>query len=143
MKIMEPWAIQSGFSIGSLQTFKSRNEIMMLYHPCSSESPKEQNAPVTTRKDENRKLPSNPEEVEDLRRSSATNPLIVFTFDELKKITENFRQDYMLGGGGFGIVYKGFVTKDLSKGLHPVPVAVKVHDGDNSFQGHREWLVIC
>ena len=115
----------------------------MLYHPGSSESPKEQNAPVTTRKDENRKLPSNPEEVEDLRRSSATNPLIVFTFDELKKITENFRQDYMLGGGGFGIVYKGFVTKDLSKGLHPVPVAVKVHDGDNSFQGHREWLVIC
>ncbi|GFZ20813.1 protein kinase superfamily protein [Actinidia rufa] len=99
-----------------------------------------ENAPVTTRKDENRKLPSNPEEVEDLRRSSATNPLIVFTFDELKKITENFRQDYMLGGGGFGIVYKGFVTKDLSKGIHPVPVAVKVHDGDNSYQGHREWL---
>ncbi|XP_034688909.1 probable serine/threonine-protein kinase PBL16 isoform X2 [Vitis riparia] len=87
-----------------------------------------------------RKLPSNPEEVEDLRRDSAANPLIVFTFNELKQITGNFRQDYVLGGGGFGSVYKGFITEDLMEGLQPLPVAVKVHDGDNSFQGHREWL---
>ena len=89
-----------------------------------------------------RKLPSNPEEVEYLRRDSAANPLIVFTFNELKQITGNFRTDYVLGGGGFGSVYKGFVTEDLREGLQPLPVAVKVHDGDNSFQGHREWLVI-
>ncbi|KAL7174719.1 hypothetical protein ACSBR2_033873 [Camellia fascicularis] len=85
-------------------------------------------------------LPSNPEEVEHLRRSAAANPLIVFTFDELKIITGNFRQDHMLGGGGFGSVYKGFITEDLGKGLQTTPVAVKVHDGDNSYQGHREWL---
>ncbi|PSR86917.1 Receptor-like protein kinase [Actinidia chinensis var. chinensis] len=126
--------------MGNCCRSKCEPSIYRVSSNAKSESPKEQNAPVTSRKDENRKLPSNPEEVEDLRRSSATNPLIVFTFDELKKITENFRQDYMLGGGGFGIVYKGFVTKDLSKGIHPVPVAVKVHDGDNSYQGHREWL---
>ena len=89
-----------------------------------------------------RKLPSNPEEVEYLRRDSAANLLIVFTFNELKQITGNFRTDYVLGGGGFGSVYKGFVTEDLREGLQPLPVAVKVHDGDNSFQGHREWLVI-
>lgn len=92
------------------------------------------------RKDDD-KLPSNPDEVEDLRRSVAANPLIVFTFDELKAITDNFRQDHMLGGGGFGSVYKGFATEELKKGLQPIPVAVKVHDGDNSYQGHREWLV--
>ncbi|KAI4344975.1 hypothetical protein L6164_012145 [Bauhinia variegata] len=86
------------------------------------------------------KLPSNPEEVEDLRRDSATNPLIVFTYDELKIITKNFRQDHFLGGGGFGRVYKGFISEDVSKRLPPLPVAVKVHDGDNSHQGHREWL---
>ncbi|PHU29828.1 putative receptor-like protein kinase [Capsicum chinense] len=86
------------------------------------------------------KMPSNPEEVEDLRRRSATNPLIVFSFDELKIMTGNFRQDYMLGGGGFGSVYKGYITQDLREGFQPITVAVKVHDGDNSYQGHREWL---
>ena len=90
---------------------------------------------------EGSKLPSNPEEVEDLRGTTATNLLIAFTFDELKAITGNFRQDYVLGGGGFGSVFKGFVTQDLKEGLQPLQVAVKVHDGDNSFQGHREWLV--
>ncbi|KAJ9697674.1 hypothetical protein PVL29_007006 [Vitis rotundifolia] len=104
-----------------------------------SESPKDQSPSVKPMKDI-RKLPSNPEEVEDLRRDSAAKPLIVFTFNELKQITGNFRQDYVLGGGGFGSVYKGFITEDLREGLQPLPVAVKVHDGDNSFQGHREWL---
>ncbi|THG20554.1 hypothetical protein TEA_005194 [Camellia sinensis var. sinensis] len=109
-------------------------------HPTPNQSPKEQSPSVEARKDDDSKLPSNPEEVEHLRRSAAANPLIVFTFDELKTITGNFRQDHMLGGGGFGSVYKGFITEDLGKGLQTTPVAVKVHDGDNSYQGHREWL---
>jgi hypothetical protein len=88
------------------------------------------------------KLPSNPEEVEDLRRvDSSANPLIAFTYIELKIITSNFRPDHVLGGGGFGSVYKGFISQELREGLPSLPVAVKVHDGDNSHQGHREWLV--
>lgn len=105
-----------------------------------SESPKDQSPSAKPRNDD-RKLPSNPEEVENLRRDSAANPLIAFAFNELKIMTGNFRQDHMLGGGGFGNVYKGFIAEDLRKGLPPLPVAVKVHDGDNSYQGHREWLV--
>uniref|UniRef100_A0A453M7R5 Protein kinase domain-containing protein n=1 Tax=Aegilops tauschii subsp. strangulata TaxID=200361 RepID=A0A453M7R5_AEGTS len=61
------------------------------------------------------------------------------------RITKNFRQDSVLGGGGFGSVYKGCVTNDLGEGLaieELLRFAVKVHDGDNSYQGHREWLVI-
>ncbi|KAL9270414.1 putative serine/threonine-protein kinase PBL16 [Drosera capensis] len=87
-----------------------------------------------------KKLPSNPEEVEDLRRDSATNPLTVFTFEEIKIVTANFRPDRLLGGGGFCSVYKGFVSDDLQEELKPLQVAVKVHDGCNSHQGHREWL---
>lgn len=88
------------------------------------------------------RMPSNPEEVEDLRREQGTNPLIAFTFLELKTITGNFRKDHVLGGGGFGRVYKGYVPRDLRQGIHPIDVAVKVHDGNRSFQGHREWLVV-
>lgn len=106
-----------------------------------SESPNDQSPSELKAKNEESKLPTNPEEVEHLRRSSATNPLIVFTYDELKAITGNFRQDHLLGGGGFGSVYKGFISDDLKEELEPIPVAVKVHDGDNSYQGHREWLV--
>lgn len=131
--------VLSGFSIMGNCWCKWKPSIYRVSSNAKSESPKDQSPSVKPMKDI-RKLPSNPEEVEDLRRDSAANPLIVFTFNELKQITGNFRQDYVLGGGGFGSVYKGFITEDLMEGLQPLPVAVKVHDGDNSFQGHREWL---
>ncbi|XXG65282.1 hypothetical protein AAC387_Pa05g3029 [Persea americana] len=105
-----------------------------------SESPKNQ-SPSLREGVGPTKLPSNPEEVEDLRRDTGVNPLIAFTFNELKVVTGNFRQENLLGGGGFGSVYRGFIGEDLKKeGLEPLQIAVKVHDGDNSFQGHREWL---
>ncbi|KAE9602914.1 putative protein kinase RLK-Pelle-RLCK-VIIa-2 family [Lupinus albus] len=99
----------------------------------------QQNQAIKQRNDDS-KLPSNPEEVEVLRRDSAVNPLVAFTYDELKIITGNFRPSSVLGVGRFGSVYKGFISEELRHGLPPLAVAVKVHDGDNSHQGHREWL---
>ncbi|XP_015697141.2 probable serine/threonine-protein kinase PBL16 [Oryza brachyantha] len=102
------------------------------------ETPKIQSPSERDRSDES-KLPKNAKEVEELRLdSSARNPLVAFPFEKLRSVTSNFAQDSLIGGGGFGRVYKGSVA--AAEGAELQRVAVKVHDGDNSFQGHREWL---
>ena len=66
-----------------------------------------------------------------------------FTFSELKCATRNFRPESLLGEGGFGCVFKGWIEEN---GTAPVKagtgltVAVKTlnHDG---LQGHKEWVV--
>ncbi|KAH6812955.1 Protein kinase superfamily protein [Perilla frutescens var. frutescens] len=57
-----------------------------------------------------------------------------FTFRELASATKNFRQEYLLGEGGFGRVYKGHLDKTNQM------VAVKQLDR-NGLQGNREFLV--
>lgn len=61
----------------------------------------------------------------------------VFSYNELKVATRNFRPDSTLGQGGFGIVYKGWI--DEMEGAGFKVVAVKVLN-QNGSQGHREWL---
>ncbi|KAL8161526.1 hypothetical protein V2J09_013015 [Rumex salicifolius] len=64
-----------------------------------------------------------------------------FSFNELKNATKNFRPDTLLGEGGFGCVYKGWIDHQLnlaSSGSGMV-VAVKKLKPEG-FQGHREWL---
>ncbi|KAJ8472006.1 hypothetical protein OPV22_026349 [Ensete ventricosum] len=56
-----------------------------------------------------------------------------FTFRELAAATKNFRQDCLLGEGGFGRVYKGRLENGQV-------VAVKQLDR-NGLQGNREFLV--
>ncbi|CAN6439824.1 unnamed protein product [Victoria cruziana] len=105
-----------------------------------SESPNTQSSTQETSEKDEGNYPTNPKEVEDLRRNLAANPLVVFTFTELKTITENFKRNRVLGEGGFGSVFRGTIPKGMREGLEPLDVAVKVHDGERSFQGHREWL---
>ncbi|KAL3517790.1 hypothetical protein ACH5RR_020379 [Cinchona calisaya] len=57
-----------------------------------------------------------------------------FTFRELATATKNFRQECLLGEGGFGRVYKGQLQKTGQE------VAVKQLDR-NGLQGNREFLV--
>ncbi|MED6139747.1 putative serine/threonine-protein kinase pbl3 [Stylosanthes scabra] len=65
-----------------------------------------------------------------------------FTLNDLKNVTGNFSPENLIGEGGFGYVYKGWVnahTIKLVSGTGTVPVAVKKLKSQG-FQGHKEWL---
>ncbi|CAN0901252.1 Serine/threonine-protein kinase RIPK [Linum grandiflorum] len=77
--------------------------------------------------------------MEDISNSFVGSKLYVFTFAELRLITQNYARVNLLGEGGFGPVYKGFVDDKLKPGLKAQPVAVKSLDLDG-LQGHKEWV---
>ncbi|KAL6597464.1 hypothetical protein ACP70R_046904 [Stipagrostis hirtigluma subsp. patula] len=83
--------------------------------------------------------PSTPWTIEDAKNIAIYNNVIAFTLFELETITKSFRTDYILGEGGFGTVYKGYIDENVRVGLKSLPVAVKVLNKDGH-QGHREWL---
>ncbi|XP_010429651.1 PREDICTED: serine/threonine-protein kinase At5g01020-like [Camelina sativa] len=84
--------------------------------------------------------PSSPMSVmDDLSHSFTSQKLRMFTLSELRMITHNFSRSNMLGEGGFGPVYKGFIDDKVKPGLEAQPVAVKALDL-HGHQGHREWL---
>nr|ACF86137.1 unknown [Zea mays] len=62
-----------------------------------------------------------------------------FGLGELRGVTHDFSSNFLLGEGGFGAVYKGFVDAGMRPGLDAQPVAVKQLNAAG-FQGHREWL---
>lgn len=83
---------------------------------------------------------STPRNADDPRHKVASAKVISFSLFELETITKSFRSDYILGEGGFGTVYKGYIDENVRVGLKSLPVAVKVLNKDG-LQGHREWLV--
>lgn len=85
-------------------------------------------------------ISSSPQAIDDLSTSMAGPKLHTFSLEELREVTHNFSWSNVIGEGGFGPVYKGFVDDKLRPGLKAQPVAVKRLDLDG-LQGHREWLV--
>ncbi|CBI20734.3 unnamed protein product, partial [Vitis vinifera] len=83
--------------------------------------------------------PGSPLSVDDISNSLIGSNLYTFTLAELREITHNFSPSNLLGEGGFGPVYKGFIDEKLRPKLKAQPVAVKLLDLDG-LQGHREWL---
>ncbi|EEF42172.1 probable serine/threonine-protein kinase PBL3 [Ricinus communis] len=68
--------------------------------------------------------------------------LKAFCFNELKNATRNFRPDSLLGEGGFGYVFKGWIDEHTLSAARPgsgMVVAVKKLKPEG-FQGHKEWL---
>ncbi|KAF6172686.1 hypothetical protein GIB67_042009 [Kingdonia uniflora] len=84
---------------------------------------------------------STPRRINDdpLLKNSIPDTVIAFTLFELETITKSFRSDYILGEGGFGTVYKGYIDDNDRVGLKSLPVAVKVLNRQG-LQGDREWL---
>ncbi|KAF5737169.1 hypothetical protein HS088_TW13G00047 [Tripterygium wilfordii] len=67
-----------------------------------------------------------------------------FSFSELKTATRNFRPDSVLGEGGFGSVFKGWIDQHSLTAAKPgtgMVIAVK-RLNQEGFQGHKEWLVL-
>uniref|UniRef100_A0A5B7BXP9 non-specific serine/threonine protein kinase n=1 Tax=Davidia involucrata TaxID=16924 RepID=A0A5B7BXP9_DAVIN len=65
-----------------------------------------------------------------------------FAFNELKTSTRNFRPDSVLGEGGFGCVFKGWIDEHTFTAAKPgtgMVIAVK-RLNQEGFQGHKEWL---
>lgn len=68
-----------------------------------------------------------------------------FTFTELKNATKNFKPDMLLGQGGFGKVYKGYIDEKVlgSKIVSGSTTVVAVKKlNSESVQGFQEWQVL-
>lgn len=66
-----------------------------------------------------------------------------FTINEVRTATRNFRPDSMVGEGGFGCVFKGWIDEHTLAPTKPgtgFVIAVKRLNQESS-QGHSEWLV--
>lgn len=84
--------------------------------------------------------PSTPKFSEELKFASCMRK---FTFNGLKVATRNFRPESLLGEGGFGCVFKGWIEENGTAPVKPgtgLTVAVKTLN-HNGHQGHKEWLV--
>ncbi|PWA58844.1 serine/threonine-protein kinase, active site protein [Artemisia annua] len=99
----------------------------------------EKNIPNTTKTKKNVIIKE--EEPKSSQGQIVTPRLKEFTYAELRSATKNFRPATILGEGGFGQVFKGWVdgvTYVPTKPGFGIPVAVKKSDSD-SFQGLKEW----
>lgn len=79
---------------------------------------------------------------EQMRHSTSSNNLRAFSFSDLKSATRNFRPDSVLGEGGFGCVFKGWIDEQGFMATRPgtgLVIAVKKLNQEG-LQGHKEWL---
>lgn len=108
----------------------------------ADQSPSKQNAPELL---EVKSVSSSllvPKNVTDLRQNPGYNNVNIFTYEEMTLATKHFRPDFILGEGGFGVVYKGVIDESVRPCYETTYVAIKELNPDG-LQGDREWLVFA
>ncbi|CAI8596334.1 unnamed protein product [Vicia faba] len=73
---------------------------------------------------------------------SISSKLKSFSLIDLKEATKNFRRENLIGEGGFGRIFKGWIDENTYIPTKPgsgIVVAIK-NLKPESFQGHKEWL---
>ncbi|KAM7499277.1 hypothetical protein LguiA_023691 [Lonicera macranthoides] len=84
-------------------------------------------------------VPLTPRSQDEILQSSN---LKSFGFNDLRTSTRNFRPDSVLGEGGFGCVFKGWIDEKTFTAAKPgtgMVIAVKKLN-QVGLQGHKEWL---
>lgn len=95
---------------------------------------------LSSRRSSGSSMPLTPRGENEILESSK---LKSFGFNDLKVATRNFRPDSVLGEGGFGCVFKGWIDEHSFKATRPgtgIVIAVK-RLNQEGLQGHKEWLV--
>ncbi|KAI3816050.1 hypothetical protein L1987_15735 [Smallanthus sonchifolius] len=84
-------------------------------------------------------VPPSPRSQTEILQSGDLKP---FSFNVLKSSTRNFQPDSVLGEGGFGSVFKGWIDEQSIAAARPgtgTVIAVK-RLNQEGLQGHQEWL---
>lgn len=85
-------------------------------------------------------VPPTPRSQDEILQSSNMKS---FALNDLKAATRNFRPDSVIGEGGFGSVFKGWIdehTFAAARAGSGIVIAVK-RLNQEGWQGHTEWLV--
>lgn len=120
-------AILSCYWLAGLTSFNSKRGDEELSH-------------ISTSKVSSDSIPPTPRSEDEILQCSN---LKSFSFNELRTATRNFRPDSVVGEGGFGSVFKGWIDEHSLTPTRPgtgLVIAVKRLNREGP-QGHKEWLV--
>ncbi|KAJ1394313.1 Serine-threonine/tyrosine-protein kinase, catalytic domain [Sesbania bispinosa] len=136
----KPVAHVSSSNIGGSKKPQSRSQSRPQSKPQSKPHSKPQSKPKQYSNSSQQKSTLHPSRLN--VDQPISNKLKSFSLNDLKEATKNFRQENLIGEGGFGRIFKGWIDENTFAPTKPgsgIVVAIKSLKPE-SFQGHKEWL---